>query len=152
MSGGNSLRCQIAMSALSPDLSIAIVMIMVYCLYYVLKKNLFGPINRILDERDAAINGGQQEAQECWVRCDDLSRGYQDSIKKARMDSYREQEKFRAEALKARTGILAEARAKAETQLAAAREETHSQVADAKKTLETEVASLADGIVKAVLR
>jgi F-type H+-transporting ATPase subunit b len=140
------------MSNLSPDLSIALVMIMVYCLYFILKKNLFNPINRILEERDAAINGGQQAAQDQWVRCDELSQNYQNSIKKARMDSYHEQEKFRVDALKMRAQILADGRAKAEKQLAAAREETRSQVVAAKQTLETEVASIADGIVKAVLR
>jgi F-type H+-transporting ATPase subunit b len=140
------------MTALSLDLSIFLVIVMVYALYFVLQKNLFGPINRILDDRDAAINGGQQQAQEQWVRCDELSRNYKDSIKKARMESFREQEKFRLDALKMRTQILAEGRAKTEAQIADARSETRSQVAAAKQSLETEVASIADGIVKAVLR
>jgi F-type H+-transporting ATPase subunit b len=140
------------MSALSPDLSILLVMIMVYGLYFILKKNLFGPINQMLEDRDAAINGGQEEAQNKQVRCDELTQNYQESLKKARMESYREQEKFRVEALKVRTEIIVAGRAKAEKQVSAARDEIRGQVAAAKQTLETEVASIADGIVKAVLR
>lgn len=140
------------MNALSPDLSILLVMIMVYGLYFIFSKYLFGPINQILEDRDSAINGGQEEAQNKLVRCDELSQSFQEAIKKARRESYREQEKFRVDALKMRTEIVAEGRAKAENQVAAARDEIRSQVAAAKQTLETEVASIADGIVKAVLR
>jgi F-type H+-transporting ATPase subunit b len=140
------------MSALSLDLSFVLIMVLVYSLYFILKKYLFNPINQILANRDAAINGGQQEAQNNLVRCHELTGDHEKALKTARQESYRQQEKFRSEALKVRAETVAEGKVKAEKQVTEARQETGGQVASAKKILESEVSSIADGIVKTVLR
>lgn len=140
------------MSGLTPDLSILLVMILVWSLCFILKKSFFDPINKILAERDAAINGGQQEAQERLVQCDELSQSYQQSLKAVRQEGYRQQEQLRGEALKVRSQIVAEGRSSAESQLQAAKQETQTQVAAAKQILESEVNGIADGIVKTILR
>ena len=140
------------MSVLSLDFSVLLIILLVYSLYFILKKSLFDPINQVLSDRDAVINGGQQEAQTNLVRCHELADNYEKALKAARQVSYREQEKFRTEALKMRAKAVAEGKAKAEKQVAAARAGTAVQVSAAKKTLESEVSSLADGIVKTILR
>ena len=140
------------MSGLSPDLSILLVMILVWSLYFIFKKSLFDPINKILADRDAAINGGQQQAQEKLVQCDELSQSYQKALKTARQESYRQQEKFRAEALKVRAEIIVEGRSQMESQVAAARAEIQVEVVRAKHILGAEVDGIADGIVKTILR
>ena len=88
------------MNAMNLDLSVVLVMILVWSLYLILKKSFFDPINQILTERDAEINGAQQEARGKLAEFEQKSRAYQDSLKLARLESYRQQESFRAEALR----------------------------------------------------
>lgn len=140
------------MSAIYPDLSIVVVMILVWSLYFILKKSFFDPINEILLQRDGEINGAQQEAKDKLIQVDQKSCVYQDSLKVARLESYRQQESLRSEALKHRFETLAEAREQAEKIVHAAKEEIEGQVVGAKRTLESEVNSIADGIVKTILR
>ena len=140
------------MSAIYPDLSIVVVMILVWSLYFVLKKSFFDPINQILLQRDSEIAGAQQEAKDKLAQADQKSRAYQDALKAARLESYRQQETLRAEASKHRFETLAETRHQAEKIVQAAKEEIEGQVVTAKRTLESEVQSIADGIVKTILR
>jgi len=140
------------MSAMYPDLSIVVVMILVWSLYFVLKKSFFDPINQILLQRDSEIFGAQQEAKDKLAQADQKSRAYQDALKAARHESYRQQETLRAEASKHRFETLAETRHRAEKIVQAAKEEIEGQVVTAKRTLESEVHSIADGIVKTILR
>ena len=140
------------MSAIYPDLSIVVVMILVWSLYFILKKSFFDPINQILLLRDSEIAGAQQEAKDKLVQTDQKSRAYQDSLKAARLESYRQQETLRAEASKRRFVTLAETRQQADKILQSAKKEIEGQVGAAKRTLESEVHSIADGIVKTILR
>jgi F-type H+-transporting ATPase subunit b len=140
------------MSAIYPDLSIVVVMILVWSLYFVLKKSFFDPINQILLQRDSEIAGAQQEAKDKLAQADQKSRAYQDALKAARLESYHQQETLRAEASKQRFETLAETRHQAEKIVQAAKEEIEGQVVKAKRTLESEVHSIADGIVKTILR
>src|SRR5262245_47528020 len=140
------------MSAIYPDLSIVVVMILVWSLYFILKKSFFDPINQILLLRDSEIAGAQQEAKDKLAQADQKSRAYQDSLKAARLESYRQQETLRAEASKRRFETLAETRQQAEKILQSAKKEIEGQVGAAKRTLESEVHSIADGVVKTILR
>jgi F0F1-type ATP synthase membrane subunit b/b' len=140
------------MSAIYPDLSVVVVMILVWTLYFVLKNSFFDPINEILQQRELETNGALEEARQKLTQVDQKSRAYQDSLKVARLESYRQQENFRSEALKERFQALTEARQRAEKVVHSAKDEIESQVVEAKKTLESEVDGIADGIVKTLLR
>jgi len=139
-------------SAIYPDLSVVVVMILVWILYFVLKKSFCDPINQVLAEREAATNGAQEEAREKLAQVDEKSRAYQDSLKVARLESYRQQEEFRSIALKERFETLSEARRQADTILGTAKTEIEGQVAEAKKSLDSEIEGIASGIVKTILR
>jgi len=140
------------MNAMNPDLSIVLVMILVWSLYFVLKRSFFNPINQILIERDAAINAAQQEARGKLAEFDRKARAYQDSLKVARLESYRQQENFRAEALRERSQVVAEARKQAELIINSAKREILAQVTTAKQTLEADIDNIANGIVRTILR
>ena len=140
------------MNAIYPDLSVVVVMILVWILYFVLKNSFFNPINKILRQRELETNGAQEDARLKLAEVDQKSRAYQDSLKSARLESYRQQENFRSEALKERFQALTEARQRAEKLVHSAKDEIESQVVEAKKTLESEVDGIANGIVKALLR
>jgi F0F1-type ATP synthase membrane subunit b/b' len=135
-----------------PDLSIIVVMLLVWGLYFLLKKSFFDPLNQILSERHAATEGAQQEAQQKLSQFDQKSRAYQQAIKSARLESYRHQENLRVEALKERFQVIAEGRRQAEQAISSGRTEIEGQVTAAKRTLESEVNSIADEIVKTVMR
>jgi F0F1-type ATP synthase membrane subunit b/b' len=140
-----------AMSAMELDLSVILIVSMVWALYFVLKHSFFYPINKILDAREAAIHGSQQEAREKLALVEQRSKAYSNSLKEARLESYRQQEAFRAEAMQQRSQILGEGRHSAERLISSAREEIQSQVVTARKSLELEVNGIADGIVKSIL-
>jgi F-type H+-transporting ATPase subunit b len=140
------------MSAMALDLSVVLIVVMVWALYFVLKKFFFDPVNRILDAREAAIHGSQQEAREKLALADSKSRAYADSLKNAKLESYRQQEAFRAEAVQQRAQILIHGRQQAEQKIGSARQEVQSEVSAARNSLEAEVKDIADGIVKSILR
>ena len=51
------------MAAMSLDLSVVLIVLMVWALYFVLKKSFFDPINQILTTREAASQGALEEAR-----------------------------------------------------------------------------------------
>lgn len=134
------------------DLSVVVIVILVWSLYFVLKKFFFDPINQILSKRHAAIEGTQQQAREQLTEVNKQSKAYAQALKEARMESYRKQEALRAEAMTERARVVAGGREDAERRIGGARDEIQSQVAAAKKVLESEVNELADGIAKIVLQ
>jgi F0F1-type ATP synthase membrane subunit b/b' len=140
------------MAAMSLDLSVVLIVLMVWALYFVLKKSFFDPINQILDTRAAASQGALDEARSQMAVVEQKSAAYADALKEARLESYRQQEAFRAEALQQRSRVIADSRQGSEQLISEARTELQSEVALAKKSLESEVAGIADGIVKGILR
>jgi F0F1-type ATP synthase membrane subunit b/b' len=140
------------MAAMSLDLSVVLVVLMVWALYFVLKKSFFDPINQILTTREAASQGALAEARAQMTMVEKKSADYAEALKQARLESYRQQEAFRAEAVQQRSQIVAQGRQGSEQLIGSARSAIQSQVASAKKTLESEVAGIADGIVKGILR
>jgi F-type H+-transporting ATPase subunit b len=140
------------MTAMALDLSVVLIILMVWALYFILKKTFFDPINQILDSRDAAIRGSQEAAREKLALVEQKSKAYADSLKDARLESYRQQEAFRSDATQQRSQLLAEARQQSEQLIGSARDEIHSQVVAARESLEPEVNEIADGITKSILR
>lgn len=140
------------MTAMALDLSVVLVVFMVWALYFVLKKSFFDPVNEILETRETAIHGSQREARERLAEAEQKSKAYADALKAARLESYRQQEAFRTEAMKQRAQILTQGQEQARQVVSSARQEIQLQLVEARQTLETEVNDIADGIVKSVLR
>jgi F0F1-type ATP synthase membrane subunit b/b' len=140
------------MSSMQMDLSVVVIVILVWSLYFVLKTFFFDPINHILSKRHAAIEGTQQQAKEQLTEVDKQSKVYAKAIKEARLESYRKQEVLRAEAMSERSQVIAAGREDAEHHIGGARKVIQSQVDTAKKVLESQVNEIADGIAKSVLQ
>src|SRR3990172_2302325 len=132
------------MSTMQLDLSVVLIVIFVWGLYFVLKKFFFDPINQTLAARHAAIEGTQLDAKERLAQVEKQSKAYAQAIKEARLESYRKQEAFRAEAMRERAQVIAGSRQDAEQQISLARQEIQSQGAEAKRALESEVTEIAD--------
>jgi F0F1-type ATP synthase membrane subunit b/b' len=129
-----------------------VIVLLVLSLYFILKRSFFNPINKILEDRDAAIHGAQRKANAKLGEFEEKSRIYQDHLMAARQEIYRQQEAFRSEALNQRSQILAEGRQRAQRLIQSTRNELQNQVASAKNELESELPKIADGIVKTILR
>ena len=140
------------MSSMQLDLSVVVIVILVWSLYFVLKTFFFDPINHILSNRHAAIEGTQQQAKEHLTKVDKQSKVYAKAIKEARLESYRKQEVLRAEAMSERSHVIAAGRENAEHHIGGARKVIQSEVDTAKKVLESQVNEIADGIAKSVLQ
>ena len=140
------------MSVMQLDLSVVVIVILIWSLYFVLKGFFFDPITQILSQRHGAIEGTQQQAKEQLAKVDKQSKAYAQALKEARLESYRKQEALRAEAMKERARVIAAGREDAEHRIGGARKEIQSQVNTAKKVLESEVNEIADGIAKIVLQ
>ena len=140
------------MELVQPDLSVVVVILLVWCLYFILKRSFFNPINKILEDRDAAIHGAQRKANQKLGEFEEKSRIYQDHLNAARLEIYRQQETLRSESLKHRSRILGKGRQEAEGLVLSTRNELQNQVASAKNDLESDLTNIADGIVKAILR
>lgn len=140
------------MELVQPDLSVVVVILLVWSLYFILKRSFFDPINKILEDRDAAIRGAQRKANQKLGEFEEKSGIYQDHLNAARQQIYRQQETLRSEALKQRADIVSKGRQEAEGLVQSTRDELQNQVASAKKDLESDLNNIADGIVKAILR
>ena len=140
------------MELVQPDLSVLVVILLVLSLYFILKRSFFNPINKILEDREAAIHGVQRKASHRLGEFEEKSRIYQDQLNAARQKIYRQQETLRSEALNQRAGILARGRQEAEGLVQSTRDELQNQVASARNDLESDLTKFADGIVKAILR
>jgi F-type H+-transporting ATPase subunit b len=140
------------MTTIYPDLSVILIVLLVWGLYFILKMFFFDPINQILSARHEAIEGTQLEAKERLAEADKQSKAYAQALKEARIENYKKQEAFRAEAMKERAKVLENNRENAELLLSTARREILVQVNTAKKVLESEVNEIADGITRSVLQ
>jgi len=140
------------MELVQPDLSVLIIIFLTWSLYFILKRSFFDPINKVLENRDLAINGVQRQASDKLQEFEKKSRLYQDNLHVGRLEIYSQQDILRAEALNQRSRIVAEGRQQAEALIQSTKNDLQGQVVSAKRKLESDSTQIADGIVKAILR
>ena len=133
------------------DASIVPAIVIFLLLIAVLNRLLFKPLQRVQAERESRTTGLMHEAQAKMNNQLNLLNEYQTTIKTARMDAYRRQEQLRAEALKKRAEVLANARTSGEKMIQESRSSILSQVEDAKRQLDAEAQDLAHGIASTIL-
>ncbi len=120
-------------------------------LVVVLNRLLFKPLQKVQAERESRTNGLMKEARAKMNHQLDLLGDYQATIKAARMESYRQQEQLRTEAMKKRADVLAKARTAGEQMIQDSRVSILSQVEAAKRQLDLEAQELAHGIASTIL-
>lgn len=120
-------------------------------LHFYLKAIFFKPMERMLAQREEATAGARRKAEESLARAEERSRQYEESMRAARGEVYKEQEELRRQWLKTQEAQIAEASAKARDLVAAAREQVAAEAAAARQSLESESRLLADRIASSVL-
>ena len=64
-------------------------------LHFYLKSVFFGPMEKVLHERDEATAGARRRAQESLAKAEEKSRQYEETLRNARNEIYKEQEEQR---------------------------------------------------------
>lgn len=120
-------------------------------LHFYLKSVFFGPMEKVLHERDEATAGARRKAQESLAKAEEKSRQYEETLRNARTEIYKEQEEQRKQWQAEQAKLIAEAAAKTKAALAVAREQLAAETAAARQSLEGDSRELAARITAQVL-
>lgn len=135
------------------DLFLAAVptVVVVFLFYLFLRWSFFGPIERVLQERARRIEGARHEAEELRKDAREKSRAYQEALRKARAELFREQEAARRVALDERAASLQQARQRANGEIQAAKKRIRQEIEAASAELEQSSNQLAAEIARTIL-
>lgn len=120
--------------------------------FFFLKSQFFGPLLRVMAERDARTEGARKEAGEAQVTAQEKVKSYQEALKKARAEVYAEQDVARKAVLDERAVVVKSARARAQEQIAAAKDRIAKERADARTQLERATEGLGAEIAESILK
>ena len=109
-------------------------------LHLYLKKVLFKPLEKVLEERRKKTQGAVEAAETIVRQAAEKTDAYEQALNKSRADIYKEQEE-----------AVSDARARVNEQVSAARSGIQDEVAQARAGLAEEADRLADKIAAAVL-
>ena len=125
------------------DINLVFTIINLLVLYLLMKKFLFGPIIKVMDERKAMID--QQfagaKAQEDQAKA--LKEQYEGALKSAREESFQIMEQARKEAKAQADKTVEDTQAKVSAMLAKAQEDINTERENAMRQMKDDVASLA---------
>jgi F-type H+-transporting ATPase subunit b len=125
--------------------------VVVFLFYLFLKWSFFGPIERVLHERAAKIEGAHKERESLLAAAQEKDRAYREGLRKARMEILAEQEAARRVVLDERSAVVQKARTAATEEIHAARARIAAETDAAKGQLEASSKQLAEQIANAVL-
>jgi F-type H+-transporting ATPase subunit b len=126
--------------------------LLVVALHFYLKRVLFGPLARVLQQRYEATEGARRAAQDMLAQVSAKQAEYESALRNARSDIYREQEQYREKLRQDQAAAVRQARESAAAMVQQATNGLRDELAVAKRSLEREVDSLANQIVAVILR
>ncbi len=121
-------------------------------LFFAYKLIVHKPLVAVLDERRARTQGAVEKANADIAAAEARTAEYEQRLRDARLSIFKKLEARRQQWLQARTAAVAEARAAAETRVKAARAALEQDVEQAKVTLQSESETLANQIIRTVLK
>jgi F-type H+-transporting ATPase subunit b len=120
-------------------------------LYFYLKLMLFGPLTRVLKQRDELTAGTRHAAEKSLKDAERKVQEYEAKMREARAEVYREQEETRKTWLTDQGSQLEGARARTGQTVQQAKEQITVEITAVRQTLAESSAALADQIATAVL-
>ena len=120
-------------------------------LHFYLKAMLFGPLEKVLKERDRLTKGARKAAEQSLAAADKKTQEYEAKLREARAEVYKEQEEIRRRWIEDQASQVGQAREWNAAAVRKAREEIVSEAAAARRSLTESSAALADEIATAVL-
>jgi F-type H+-transporting ATPase subunit b len=136
---------------IQPNVTLVYVIIIFILFVVVLNQLLFKPIGKVLDERESLTEGAAAEARAAARQYQSRLNNYEETIRRARAESYRKLESQRKAALEERAKLVESARAQAEAEIGKARAEVAAQAAEARAALEQESRQIAEQISRTLL-
>ncbi|MGH9674962.1 MAG: hypothetical protein ACRD44_17455, partial [Bryobacteraceae bacterium] len=112
----------------------------------------YGPLEKVLKQRADETAGMRKLAEESLVRAETRAKEYEDALRNARGEIYREQEEMRRAWRDEQFKAVAEARARANEQTGEARRAIQEEADHARLSLEARADALAEEISAAVMR
>ena len=134
-----------------PDLSVLWVIGFVLLLVELLDSLLFTPLQRIMRERQGAIDSARRLADDSAARAAQASAEFDEKTKAARAEIYRQMDEQRQKALERRAELLKATRDEAEASIAEGRARLQSEVEAAREQLTKDAESLGAAISDRVL-
>lgn len=128
-------------------LHIALILVMVF----LLNKLLFGPVNRVLEERERRTGGRSSQARETLRRVEESLTRYEHTLREARAEGYRLLEQQRAESMRARQLKLEAVREDVGRELEQQKEVLRKQAEEARMSLEGEARRVASSVSAQIL-
>ncbi len=119
--------------------------------YFYLKAMLFGPLEKVLKQREELTEGARKIAEQSLAAAEGKEQEYQEKLREARAEVYRAQEETRRRWLEAQAAQVAQARTRAEALVRTAREQIAGEAVTAREYLIGSSSELADEIAAAVL-
>lgn len=127
------------------------VALIVLVFYFILKSLFFGPILKVMAEREARTLGAQKAAEAAHTAAAEKVKQYEEALRQAKAKIYLEQEAERKKLLDERAAMLREARARATVEVGAAKESVARELAEAAKEVQVSAVELAREIARRVL-
>ena len=124
---------------------------LVLLLFVYLRAMFFKPLERVLAERSEATEGARKRAAEALDRANAKAAEYEEQIRSARSQIYREQEEIRRKWRDEQSAQVAAARERAEVAVREAREQIGREAEQAKVTLAGNSEVVARQITQAIL-
>jgi F-type H+-transporting ATPase subunit b len=126
--------------------------IIVWTLYIYLRLVYFRPMERVLDARYRATEGARKSAEEILSKTREKTAEYEEKLRSARADIYREQEAFRTQLRQEQEQAIEQARRSASSAAKEAALQIEAELSAAQKDLERGAAALAGEISNSILR
>jgi F-type H+-transporting ATPase subunit b len=127
-------------------------LLLVIFLHFYLKRMYFRPMEKVLKERFEATEGARKLAAESVALASEKAAEYEQALRTARAEIYREQEQFREQLREKHDQAVREARASAGDMVKQAQQEIAGEAAIARRSLEEQTGVLAERIADVVMR
>jgi F-type H+-transporting ATPase subunit b len=120
-------------------------------LHFYLKAMLFGPLEKVLKERDQLTKGARKAAEQSVAAANQKTEEYEAKLREARAEVYKAQEEIRRRWIEDQASQVAQAREQNAAAVRTARDEIAAEAAEARRSLTESSGALADEIATAVL-
>jgi F-type H+-transporting ATPase subunit b len=125
--------------------------VIILLLHFYLKSMLFTPLAKVLKQRDDLTAGARKAAQASLEAAERKAAEYENAIRDARSEVYKDQEQARAKLVAAQEARLAEARERMSAMIKSGKAQIEQEAAAARQGLTDHTSALADQITDAVL-
>ncbi len=135
------------------EINIALPLILVIFLttLFLVNRILFRPMLAMLEERKKRTSGGKMQAEKTLDQYQKMFEGYQDRLKEAYQEGYRQKDIVCGEAMQGRRQKLKEAQDKAQGIISSMKSDLSQQIDESKHQLQLDAHLLAESIASRIL-